>query len=65
MSGTLSLSELPRALRELTGKRATYQKLYRLTIDGDIPAIKTVRGRWLVKESDLPGIARTLGFTEV
>ena len=64
MAETLKLSELPRTLRDMTGKRAPYQRLYRMVIDGDLPAQKNDIGRWIVKSSDVPGIARTLGLIE-
>lgn len=63
MAGTLMLTDTPRALKELTGVGIQYQKLYRHIVDGTIPAEKNISGRWFVKRSDLPEIAKTLGLT--
>ena len=62
MSETFSLAELPRMLREMTGKRAPYQRIYRMIVDGDLPAEKTEAGRWLVRREDVPGIVEKLGL---
>jgi hypothetical protein len=60
MSETLSLSDLPRTLREMTCKRVTYQRLYRLVVDGDLAAEKNSSGHWRIKRDDLPDIAAKL-----
>lgn len=60
MSETLSLSELPRVLREMTGKRATYARIYRMVVDGDLPAEKNASGRWIIRRQDLPTYADKL-----
>jgi hypothetical protein len=64
MSETLSLPSLPRLLREMTGRRVTYQSLYRRIVDGDLPAEKNEAGRWLVNRDDVDIIAAELGVTE-
>lgn len=64
MVGTVMLTDIPRALRELTGHGTTYQRVYRYVLDGTIPAEKSTTGRWFVKRSDLPTIAKTLGLNE-
>lgn len=63
MADTVGLTELPRALREFTGgSTATYQSLYREIVNGNLPAERLATGRWIVKRTDLPRIARTLGL---
>ena len=64
MEDTLGLSALPKVIRGLTGKRKSYQSLYRRIIDGDLPAEKNSAGHWRVKSDDLPGIIKKLGLTE-
>lgn len=64
MAGTLMLTDVPRALKDLTGTGIQYQKLYRHIIDGAIPAEKSLSGRWFVRRADLPEIAKTLGLTK-
>jgi hypothetical protein len=61
---TLSLPEVARELRRLTGQRVTYQGIYRRMIDGDLPGIRKTSGRWIVLRADLPTIARILGLIE-
>lgn len=64
MNETVGLTELPRALREFTGgSTATYQTLYREIVNGNLPAERSSSGRWLVRRTDLPRIAKTLGFS--
>jgi hypothetical protein len=60
MADTLSIADLPRTLRDMTGKRWSYQQLYRMVVDGDLPAEKNASGRWRVRRSDVPGIAEKL-----
>jgi hypothetical protein len=62
MSEVLSLSDVPRIIRNMTGKRASYQKLYRLLVDGDLPGEKNAAGRWQVRRQDIPVIAENLGL---
>jgi|SRR5690349_18091083 len=63
MGETVSLTDLPRALRDYTGgETATYQMLYRYILNGYFPAEKSSGGRWLVLREDLPEIARVLGL---
>jgi predicted site-specific integrase-resolvase len=64
MTGTLMLTDIPKALKELTGHGTTYQRVYRYVLDGTIPAEKNRAGRWFIKRSDLPDIAKTLGLNE-
>jgi hypothetical protein len=41
-----------------------YQRLFLAVVAGAVPAERNGAGsRWLVKESDLPSIAKTLGLT--
>lgn len=54
MGETLPLTHLPRLLRDMTGKRATYNRIYRMIVDGDLPAEKNASGRWMIKRQDLP-----------
>jgi hypothetical protein len=62
VSETLSLSDVPRIIRNMTGKRASYQRLYRLLVDGDLPGEKNSAGRWRVRREDIPVIANHLGL---
>lgn len=55
---TISLTELPRALRS-HGARLTYQKAWQLAVAGDLPAERD-GSRWLIRSADLPEIARSL-----
>lgn len=64
MSETLALPSLPRLLREMTGRRVTYQSLHRRIVDGDFPGEKNEAGRWMVKRADVDFIAAKLGLTE-
>lgn len=64
MASTLSLSDLPRALREITGMRAPYQRIYRMVIDGDLPAQKNDAGRWFVNRDDIPVFVQKLGLAK-
>ena len=58
---TVSLSQLPRILRDKYRRYTTYRKLYSLVLDGRIPAYKDSGGReWLINVDDLPKIAETL-----
>lgn len=63
MPETLPLPDLPRALRDLTGKRVSYSLLYKRVLDGDLPA-RREGGRWSVRAGDVKGIAETLGLIE-
>jgi hypothetical protein len=56
----IPLGDLPRILRSMTGKRAPYQKIYRLAVDGDLPLEKTDQGRWVARRGDIPAIAEIL-----
>jgi predicted site-specific integrase-resolvase len=60
MSETLALPSLPRLLRGMTGRRVTYQTLYRYVLNGDLPAKKNEAGRWLVDRADVDVIAAKL-----
>jgi hypothetical protein len=48
----------------LTGGRATYQRLYRTVVDGDLPAKQNDSGRWFVAAEDIAAIAEKLGLTK-
>lgn len=58
----MMLTQLPRALKESHQVRATYDRIYRMVINGDLPAEKDLGGRWIVKSDDLPVYAEKLGF---
>lgn len=58
----MSLTDLPRALREITGKCAPYHLLYRMALNGDFPAERTATGRWRIRCEDVPGIAAKLAI---
>lgn len=63
MPDHISLTMLPRALAELSGKPAPkYRKLYGDALDGVFPAEKD-GGRWIVSRADLPVIAKHYGLT--
>jgi hypothetical protein len=58
MSHSISLPDLPRALR----KRCVsipYNKLWQLVISGEIPA-QCLGSRWTVRAADLPAFAQSL-----
>ena len=50
---TFGLSELPKLLRNMTGRTVRYQSLYRRVIDGDLQATQLESGRWVVRRADL------------
>jgi hypothetical protein len=54
MGQTIGLSDLPKILREMTGRPVSYQVLYRRIVDGALPAEKSPSGRWLISADDLP-----------
>jgi hypothetical protein len=60
MSDTVSLYELPRTLRDMTGRRTSYQTLWRNIMDSDLTAQKNAAGRWMIKREDVVGIAAKL-----
>ena len=60
MADTLSLSELPRTLREMTGIRQSYQTLWRKITDGDLLAKKNSAGHWMIRREDVENIAAKL-----
>lgn len=61
MDDTIILSDLPGVLREMTGERFTYQRLYRLFTNRDLKQGKrTNAGRWFVLQQDLPSIVEDL-----
>ena len=63
MGDTVDLTDLRRALREITGRStATYQRLYRHVVDVNLPAERSASGRWRVRRTDLPKIAKVLGL---
>lgn len=62
MCETFPLIQLPRRIRVLTGGRATYQRLYRMVVDGDLPAKQNDSGRWFVDADDVAAIAEKLGL---
>jgi hypothetical protein len=60
--GTISLTDLPRKLREISGGSIpvpTYRVLYGRVLDGAIPA-QRINGRWHVSESVARDLARAL-----
>jgi hypothetical protein len=59
---TMTLGELPRVLRAMTGKRAPYQRIYRMVVDGDLPAEKNLKGKWVVRRKDIPAVARIMNL---
>lgn len=64
MSEYISLHMLPRELKEIAGPAAPgYQRLYRLTVDGNLPATRTKTGRWLIDRAHIPAIMEVLGLT--
>ena len=59
---SISLTDLPRRLREITGGTVpvpTYRVLYGRVLDGAIPA-QRINGRWQVSESVALGLAQAL-----
>ena len=61
---TLPLTEVPRAIKMMTGgKTVKYSTLYRHIIDGDLDAVKTASGQWVVRREDLPRILAAFGLT--
>lgn len=60
----MMLTQLPRALMKDYEGQTSYDRIYRLVIDGKVPAEKDIGGRWIVKSEDLPAYAAKLGLTE-
>jgi hypothetical protein len=59
----ISLTQLSRELRVLTGKNAPgYQTLYRHAMEGKIPAERAVFNRWCVRRDHLLQIVSALGL---
>lgn len=58
--GTITLTDLPRALRAY-GVEASYQQCWRAVVAGDVPA-KRDGSKWRIAEADLSRIAQT--FTQ-
>lgn len=56
--GTVTLTDLPRALRAY-GVQASYQQCWRAVVAGDVPAQRD-GSKWRIAEADLPRIAQTL-----
>ncbi len=59
---SISLTDLPRKLREITGGEVavpTYRVLYSRVLDGTVPA-QRVNGRWHVSESVARDLAQAL-----
>lgn len=57
--------ELPAVLQTVNrqyGGRASYTDLWRLVVEGMVPATKNGR-RWMVDPADLPHVAELLGLT--
>ena len=57
---SIALTDAPRELAKF-GARITYRKLYGLVLDGIVPAERASNGRWIIKRTALPGIAKSLG----
>jgi len=57
MSDKITLTDLPRALRE-HGAAPSYLQCWRAVVAGDVPA-ERAGSRWTIKTADLPEIART------
>jgi hypothetical protein len=64
MTTTYSLSQCPRKIRELTGTRVSYAKLWRAVQHGDFtPSGRTECGRsYVIRESDLPALIAAIGL---
>ena len=58
--GTVTLTDLPRALRAY-GVQASYQQCWRAVVAGDVPAQRD-GSKWQIAEADLSRIAQT--FTQ-
>lgn len=79
ISDTVKLNELPSIINALNGmpvgsampssvsnssSGVSYQKLYRAAVDQTIPTIRSETGRWYVKRSDIPNIAKKMSVIE-
>ena len=63
MTDKIQLTQVSRALRDLTGRTApTSRQLWHAIADGKIPS-EVVNGRHLVRRADLPIIAAAMGLT--
>jgi hypothetical protein len=63
---TISLTDLPRKLREISGGSIpvpTYRVLYGRVLDGAIPA-RRINGRWHVSESVARDIVKALAASQ-
>lgn len=60
-SDRISLPDTPLELRRLYGQVVSYGVLWRLVVEGAVPA-ERVRGRWFVARNDLPLVAEALGI---
>lgn len=60
----MTLTQIPLVLKEMTNARVTYDRIYRMVINGDLPAERALGGRWVVKEADLPEYIAKLKLTE-
>jgi hypothetical protein len=63
-SDIIFLTKLPRELRKITNERATYQRLYRMLTNGDLPGEQKPNGRLFVYRRDIPQILEALGARE-
>ena len=60
----IPITLLPLRLREITGVTAPgYRHIWTMIVNGDLPMAELYRGRWYVREADLPALARALRMT--
>jgi hypothetical protein len=60
-SSRIRLTDATRKLFQQYGKQVAYNDLWRHVAQGSVPA-ERIRGRWHVREADLPRIAEALGL---
>lgn len=59
----IPITNLSAEIRRFTGQDGPgYRRLHYLACDGKLPAHQ-MRGRWLIRRSDLPAVAEMLGLT--
>jgi len=55
------ITELPRRLAEVSDGAPSYRMIYARILDGRLPMIRQINGRWHFAPADLPEIAAALG----
>ena len=58
------LTHVPRELPSVTvnGASTSYRSIYRVVVDGKLPMVESLNGRWYVDRERLPALALALGL---